>query len=81
MPGEVLRAAKEEVARLLHVEFAGLGRYESDGMLTFVASWGRAVDFVPVGSRWNIGGRDISTLVFETGRPARIDSSRVRPGS
>jgi GAF domain-containing protein len=73
-PGEVFGAATEEVGRLIHVEYAGLGRYESDGTLTFVASWGRAVDFVPVGSRWNIGGKDISTLVFETGRPARIDS-------
>ena len=78
--GEVLRAATEEVARLLDVEFAGLGRYESDGTLTIVASWGRAVDFVPVRSRWNIGGRDIGTLVFETGRPARINSHAGAPG-
>jgi GAF domain-containing protein len=42
--------------------------------LTFVASWGRAVDYVPVGSRWSVGGRNIGTVVFETGRPARIDS-------
>jgi GAF domain-containing protein len=73
-PGEVFGAVTEEVGRLVHVEYAGLGRYESDGTLTFVASWGRATDFVPVGSRWNIGGKDISTLVFETRRPARIDS-------
>jgi GAF domain-containing protein len=73
-PEQVFAAATEEVGRLVHVEYAGLGRYESDGALTFVASWGRAADFVPVGSRWNVGERDISTLVFETGRPARIDS-------
>jgi GAF domain-containing protein len=73
-PEEVFGAVAEEVGRLLFVEYAGLGRYESDGTLTFVASWGRAVEFVPVGSRWSIGGKDISTLVFETGRPARIDS-------
>jgi GAF domain-containing protein len=73
-PEEVFAAVTKEVGLLVHVEYAGLGRYESDGTLTFVASWGRAAEFVPVGSRWNIGEKDISTLVFETGRPARIDS-------
>ena len=73
-PEEVFAAVTEEVGHLLFVEYAGLGRFESDGTVAFVASWGRAVDFVPVGSRWSVGGKDISTLVFETGRPARIDS-------
>jgi GAF domain-containing protein len=74
-PEQVFAAVTGEVGRLLIVDYAGLGRYESDGTLTFVASWGRAVEFVPVGSRWSVGGgRDISTLIFETGRPARIDS-------
>jgi GAF domain-containing protein len=73
-PEEVFAAVTEEVGRLVQVEYAGLGRYEPDGMLTFVASWGRAAGFVPVGSRWSVGAKDISTLVFETGRPGRIDS-------
>ena len=73
-PEEVFAAVTEEVGHLLFVEYAGLGRFEPDGTVAFVASWGRAVDFVPVGSRWRVGGKDISTLVFETGRPARIDS-------
>jgi GAF domain-containing protein len=73
-PEEVFAAATEEVGRLVQVDYAGMGRYESRDSLIFVASWGRALDFVPVGSRWNVGGHDISTLVFRTGRPARIDS-------
>src|SRR5439155_19463764 len=28
----------------------------------------------PVGNRRNLGGKNVSTLVFETGRPARIDN-------
>ncbi len=71
---EVFAAVTEEIGQLLPVDSAGMGRYEPDGTLTFVASWGRAVDFVPVGSRWSVGGKNIGTIVFETGRPARIDS-------
>jgi GAF domain-containing protein len=73
-PEEVFAAVTEEVGQLVHVDYAGLGRFGPDDTFIFVASWGRAVDFVPVGSPWNVGGHDISTLVFETGRPARIDS-------
>jgi signal transduction histidine kinase len=73
-PEEVFAAVTEEIGRLLPVDGAGMGRYEPDGTLTFVASWGRAVGYVPVGSRWSVGGKNIGTLVFETGRPARIDS-------
>ncbi len=41
---------------------------------SFGASWGRAVDIAPVGSRWSAEGKDLGTLVFQTGRPARMDS-------
>jgi signal transduction histidine kinase len=71
---EVFAAVAEEVGRLLPVEYAGLSRYEPDGVLSAVASSGRALDHIPVGSRWALGGRNVATVVFETGRPARIDS-------
>ena len=29
---------------------------------------------VPVGTRTALGGQNVSTLVFETGRPARVDN-------
>jgi signal transduction histidine kinase len=48
-------------------------RYESDGTLTFVAQWGRAVTRFPVGTRRTLGGHNLGTLVFESGRPARVD--------
>jgi signal transduction histidine kinase len=73
-PGEVFAAVTEEVRRLLAVDCAGMGRYESDGTVTIVAVWGRTGDKAPVGSRWSLGGKDVATIVFETGRPARIDS-------
>ena len=72
-PNEVFAAVTEEAGRLLSAEYAGLGRYESDGTMTIVAGSGRRGDEVPVGRRWSLGGKNINTLVFETGRPARID--------
>ena len=73
-PEEVFAAVTEEVGRLLSVEYAGLGRYEPDEAITVVAVWGKTVELFPVGHRWSLGGKDIATLVFETGRPVRIDS-------
>jgi signal transduction histidine kinase len=72
-PEEVFAAVAEEVGRLLHVELANLFRYEHDRTETSVAAWGMAARRFPVGSRWPLEGRNISTLVFETSRPVRID--------
>jgi GAF domain-containing protein len=73
-PEQVFAAVAEEAGRLLSVEFAALGRYGPDGAITLVAVWGRTGEHIPVGRRWSLGGRDVATLVFETGRAARIDS-------
>jgi signal transduction histidine kinase len=70
-PEEVFGAVATEVARLFLVDVVNLARYESDGTVTLVAS---AHDRFPVGRQWPRGGENVSTLVFETGRPARIDS-------
>jgi signal transduction histidine kinase len=72
-PEEVFAAVSEEVAGLLPVDFADIGRYEPDGTVTVVAPWGKAVDMFPVGSRWPLGGTNLCTIVFETGRPTRMD--------
>ena len=73
-PEEVFAAVVEEIGRLLPVNVVGFIRYDPDGMFTYVAAWGKAVDYVPpVGSRWMLGGHNLGTLVFETGRPARLD--------
>jgi signal transduction histidine kinase len=72
-PEAVLAAVTEEVGQLLPVDFADMGRYEPDDTLMFVASWGRAGPRYPVGSRSMLGGKNLGTIVFETGRPARVD--------
>jgi signal transduction histidine kinase len=72
-PDEVFAAVTEEVGRLLPVDFAYMGRYGPDGTVTTTASWGRTAAPVPAGRRRSLGGKNIGTLVFETGRPARMD--------
>jgi signal transduction histidine kinase len=72
-PEEVFTAVAEEVGQLLPVDSAVLCRYEPDGALTFVSRWGSVTGRFPVGSRWMLGGHNVGTLVFQTGRPARVD--------
>jgi hypothetical protein len=72
-PEEVFTAVAGEVGQLLPVDQAALCRYEPEGALTFVAQWGSVTARFPVGSQWQLGGRNVGTLVFETGRPARVD--------
>jgi signal transduction histidine kinase len=50
-----------------------VARYDPDGAKTVVASWSSTGAVVPVGNRARLGGQDMATLVFQTGRPARID--------
>jgi signal transduction histidine kinase len=63
-----------EVGRLLPAEYAHLGRYEPDGTLVVVGTWDDgAGTHLPVGRRQGVGGRNLATSVFETGRSARMD--------
>jgi signal transduction histidine kinase len=72
-PEAVFAAVAEEVGQLLPVDSATMCRYESDGTLTFVAHWGLAVTRFPVGTRRTLGGHNLGTLVFESGRSVRVD--------
>jgi PAS domain S-box-containing protein len=71
-PEEAFAAIAGEVERLLRVDVVNLCRYESDGAFTVLASAGNRFSF---GRRRPRGGKNLGTLVFETGRPARIDNS------
>jgi signal transduction histidine kinase len=73
VPEEVFTAVAGEVGQLLPVDQAALCRYEPDGALTFLSQWGKPMAHLTVGSRWMLGGHNVGTLVFQTGRPARVD--------
>jgi signal transduction histidine kinase len=73
LPAEVFTSVAGEAGRVLSTETAHLGRYEPDRTVTFVAAWGTAPGVQRVGSRLRLGGKNVTTLVFDTGRPARVD--------
>jgi signal transduction histidine kinase len=73
-PEEVFAAAVEEVGRLLPVDLVSMARYGPDRTITFITSWGRPGHFVPIGTPMMLGGKNLNTIVFESGRPARMDS-------
>jgi signal transduction histidine kinase len=74
-PHEVFAAVTAEVGQVLSADLTTMSRYDPDGALTIVGAWtrtGEAVPF-PAGTRLGHGGRNLHTLVFQTGRPVRID--------
>ena len=80
-PEEAFAAVTEEAGRLLGADFALMARYDPDGARTVVAAWSSAGPPVfPVGNRVKLGGWNVPTLVFQTGRPARIDDYSAASG-
>jgi signal transduction histidine kinase len=73
-PEEVFAAVAAGAGQVLKAEHANIGRFDPGGMLSVVAAWtSAAAVHIPVGTRKALGGRNACTLVFETGRPGRID--------
>jgi signal transduction histidine kinase len=72
-PEEVFAAVTEEARQLVGADYITMARYDQDGAATVVASWSSAGAVFPVGSGWSLGGRNLLTVVFQTGRAARID--------
>jgi signal transduction histidine kinase len=50
-----------------------MARYDPDGLRTLVATWSSTGAAIHLGARASLGGRNLHTLVFQTGRAARID--------
>jgi signal transduction histidine kinase/HAMP domain-containing protein len=73
-PAALFAAVAEEVGRLLGADVTAVGRYEPEGAVTSVAVWSRTGRGPPTGFRTILGDRNVSTLVFETRKPARVDS-------
>ena len=78
-PEAVFAAVADEVGRVLDADFAYLQRYDPDRAFTVLGAWARdAAAPVPIGSRWNIDGQNVTTLAWQTRQPARIDDYAVR---
>jgi len=71
-PEEAFAAVATEVTRVIDVDVSFLSRYARDGTATVVAV-SALPSAVSVGTQFTQGGRNIHTLVFKTGQPARIE--------
>jgi signal transduction histidine kinase len=72
---ELLAAVPYEAGQLLQASQTTMIRYESDGTATIVASWRRTGETVPpIGDRQRLGGQNLTTVISQTCRPARINS-------
>jgi signal transduction histidine kinase len=73
-PEQVFAAVTAEVGRLHSADFTLMSRYDQGDVATIVGAWTTSgADPAPAGTRLSLGGRDVHTLVRQTGRPARID--------
>jgi signal transduction histidine kinase len=73
-PGRVFAAVAEEAGRVLpEADFAMVARYDAEGGVEVVGGWSRAGGHRLLGRRSELGGRNVSTAVFETGQAARVD--------
>jgi signal transduction histidine kinase len=81
-PEEVFAAVAAEAGQVLAADVTAISRYDQDGMAVAVGGWASSGDAVPfsVGTRVRLGGRNVVSLVFETGRPARIDHAAEATG-
>jgi signal transduction histidine kinase len=72
---ELFAAVPGEAGQLLQAGQTAMIRYESDGTSTVVASWRRTGEALPpIGAREQLGGENLTTIISQTCRPARIDS-------
>jgi GAF domain-containing protein len=72
-PEEVFAAVAKEVG-MLFADVAILGRYDPDGSESILGAWSNTGQTpVLVGRRMRLGGHNVSTLVFQTGQPTRVD--------
>jgi GAF domain-containing protein len=76
-PAEVLAAVAAEVGYLLGADVAALHRFDSDGAITIVSSYGEIVPGGSVRPDWLEG---VVASVKRTGRSARTESHEGAPG-
>ncbi len=74
-PEKVWAAVAEEFGRVAAADFTSVSRYCPDDTAAIVGAWTRTGALQPPapGGRLRLGGRNITTLVHQTGQPARID--------
>jgi signal transduction histidine kinase len=78
-PAEVFEAVSVEVAALIAADGSALSRYEEDGTVTAVSGWTSDGGYRYGGTRYPLEGT-VSGVIFETGRPGRVDHYEATAG-
>jgi GAF domain-containing protein len=73
-PSEVFAAVTEEIALVLGADASMLCRVDPDGAAVVVGTWADGTPEPAPGTPIRPGGKNLVTIVLETGRPARIES-------
>jgi PAS domain S-box-containing protein len=76
---DVFAAVAKEVAEVLNVPLTAVVRYGQDRVATQVGAWGRENPF-PIATSWTLDDQSVSGMVFNTGRPARVNDYSDVPG-
>ena len=72
---ELFEAVTREVGLQCGADLARMERFEPDRTVTAIAAWQRSGEgHLAVGTRFALEGESIAAQVYETGRPARVDS-------
>jgi signal transduction histidine kinase len=72
---ELFEAVTREVGLQCDADVARMERFEADRAVTALASWTRSGEaHLAVGTQFPLEGASIAAQVYETGRPARVDS-------
>jgi signal transduction histidine kinase len=78
---EVFSAVAQEVAQVMQMPMIGLYRYDSDGLMTVIATWSDRPHVLQPGTRWPLDGQSMVAQVQRTGRPARVEDYTDLPGA
>ncbi|MDT4981980.1 MAG: hypothetical protein QOG07_3859, partial [Pseudonocardiales bacterium] len=79
-PEKVFAAVVEEAGRLVGSHLAGMARYDSDDVVTLLATWAADGEHPLVPGPWPLEGGDLASTISKTGGPVRIDEYDSVPG-
>jgi CHASE3 domain sensor protein len=72
-PAELFARVAEEVGTLLGADITTMVRFDPRGRAELVVAPEAGADALPVGTTWDLEGPGVTTEVWRTGRPARVD--------
>jgi signal transduction histidine kinase len=78
---EVFSAVAQEVSQVMRMPMVGVYRYDSDGLMTVIATWSDRPHVLQPGTRWPLEGQSMVAQVQRTGRPARVEDYTDLPGA